>query len=264
MSASWGARMTAVLWVMSAAGTVWSGLVFLDMVCTLGVGVDGIWPVGCARGDRRGGGVNPCEPPRWRRISPRAAASSFWGEIRRSRAGAAQVSVSEPQRRTGVRDQRRGLTPTGPGRSRWAGADGKLVSGSGGRRQAAVGRCGAHSIAPQRIGTGAHQPSRTFRHGSGPSRRCRPHLHRRAPQRPDENGHRRPLSRGSVSFIPTRRRVLGWRYRRLPSRGRTGRTRCDAAQYVGQGGRDQRNQTGCVLGTHTKWSKSLLVRPPLR
>ena len=32
-------------------------------------------PVGGAGAGRWGGGVNPCEPPRWRRISPRAVAS---------------------------------------------------------------------------------------------------------------------------------------------------------------------------------------------
>jgi hypothetical protein len=75
------------------------------------------------------GGVNPFEPPRRRRISPRAGARRVGGEIRRSRAGAAQVSVDSPQRRTGERDQRRGLTPTGLGRSGWAGADGKSGEG---------------------------------------------------------------------------------------------------------------------------------------
>src|SRR5262249_44823116 len=68
------------------------------------------------RSGRWGGGVNPFEPPRGRRISPRAPASTLLGEIRRRRTGAAQVSLGEPKRRTGERDQRRGLTPTGPHR----------------------------------------------------------------------------------------------------------------------------------------------------
>src|SRR5712672_1780683 len=51
------------------------------------------------------------------------------GECRRSRTGAAQGSDSEPKRRTGERDQRRGLTRPGPRRPHWTSADGKKGEG---------------------------------------------------------------------------------------------------------------------------------------
>src|SRR5271165_3691146 len=124
MSASWRPRMIAVQWVMSAAGTVWCALVvFLDMVCTfvseLMRNADWLRPGGT-------GGVAE-STPRAAALEANFAASGSehrTGEIRRSRAGAAKVSASEPERRTGEREKRRGLTPTGPGRSHWAGADG--------------------------------------------------------------------------------------------------------------------------------------------
>src|SRR6476646_9028519 len=95
--------MTAMVWVTVAAGmtcSVWVMLVHL---------VFERWsaPVGVLGG--RAGGVAGSTPlsrragGEFRRERQRAGL----GEIRRSRTGAAQVSVSEPQR---------GVTPTGPRR----------------------------------------------------------------------------------------------------------------------------------------------------
>jgi len=59
------------------------------------------WPVGCALGDRRGGGVNPAEPQRRRSNFSEGAQRVSRDEIRSERPGAAQASASEQQRSTG-------------------------------------------------------------------------------------------------------------------------------------------------------------------